>query len=116
MIVFTKAGCPYCYTAKRDYLVPMQNSAEWRDKVIIREVDVDSSATMRDFEGRSVSHGEFSKRYQVTRVPTVIVMNDQGKPAASPLVGLSSDDFYALYLQQAVEAGLIPLRNTRRGN
>jgi len=116
MIVFTQAGCRYCHAAKRDYLVPMQNSAELRGKVIIREVDVDSSASLRDFEGQTTSQSEFSKRYQVKRVPTVIVMDDQGKPAASPIVGLSSADFYALYLQQAIEEGLIRVRGAQREN
>lgn len=94
----------------------MQNSAEWRDKVIMLEVDVDSSARLRDFEGKTVSHSEFSKRYSVKRVPTVIVMDDQGKPAASPIVGLISADFYDLYLQQAVEGGLIRQRSAHRDN
>lgn len=116
MVVFTGANCRYCHEAKRDYLVPMQNSAEWRDKVIIREVDIDSSASLRDFEGQTLSHSEFSKRYQVKRVPTVIVMDDQGQPAASPIVGLIAADFYALYLQQAVEEGLIRLRGAQRQN
>lgn len=94
----------------------MQNSAELRDKVIIREVDVDSGASLRDFEGQTTSQSEFSKRYQVKRVPTVIVMDDRGKPAASPIVGLGSADFYALYLQQAIEEGLIRMRSAQREN
>lgn len=116
MIVFTQASCRFCHTAKRVHLVPMKHSAEWRDKVIMLEVDVDSGASLRDFEGKTVSHSEFSKRYNVKRVPTVIVMDDQGKPAASPIVGLISADFYDLYLQQAVEGGLIRLRSAQREN
>lgn len=114
MIVFTQTGCRYCAIAKRDYLLPMHNSAEWRDKVIIREVDVDSSARLRDFEGQPISQKAFSKRYQIKKVPTVIVMDDQGKPAASAIVGLSAADFYGLYLQQAVEEGQIRMRSTQR--
>ncbi len=109
MLVFTQAGCRYCLAAKRDYLVPMQNSVEWRDKVIMREVDIDSSASLRNFEDQLVSHSDFAKRHQATRVPMVIVVDDQGKPVAPPIVGLMTD-FFALYLQQAVEAGLIRLR------
>ncbi|MBX9812573.1 MAG: thioredoxin family protein [Burkholderiales bacterium] len=114
MIAFTQADCKYCHAAKRDYLIPMQNSADLRDKVIIREVDVDSSATLRDFEGRTITQSEFSKRYQVKRVPTVIVVDDIGKPLASPIVGLMAADFYSLYLQQAIEEGLYSLRSARR--
>lgn len=110
MIVFTEAGCRYCITAKRDYLVPMRDSAEWRDKVIMLEVDVDSSVRLRDFEGKSVSHSDFAKRHRVKRVPTVIVADDKGKPVAPPIVGLMTD-FFALYLQHAVAEGLLKARN-----
>lgn len=116
MIAFTQADCRYCHTAKRDYLIPIQNNAGLRDKVIIREVDVDSSAMLRDFEGRMATQSEFSKRYQVKRVPTVIVMDDTGKPLASPVVGLMAADFYGLYLQQAIEEGLYGLRSRRRSH
>jgi len=110
MIAFTQASCPYCLTAKREYLIPMQNSIGLRDKVIIREIDIDSGAELRDFEGQALTQDEFSKRYQVKRVPTVIVMDDKGKPLASPIVGLMAADFYGLYLEKAIEEGLYRMR------
>jgi len=115
MMVFTQAGCRYCHTAKRDYLVPMQNDPEWRDKVIMVEIDIDSSARLRDFEGKTVSHSEFAKRHRVNRVPTVIVVDDQGIPVTSSVVGLMAD-FYALYLQHAVADGLLRVRGAQREN
>jgi len=113
MIAFTQASCEYCYAAKRDYLVPMDRSAGLRDKVIILEVDIDSGSTLRDFGGQTVTHREFAQRYEVKRVPTVIVMDDGGRPVASPIVGLMAEDFYRLYLQQAIDEGLVRLRSTR---
>lgn len=110
MIAFTQATCPYCWIARRDHLVPMHVSAELRDRVIIREIEVDSNRRLRDFEGRTVTQKEFSRRYQVERVPTVIVVDGRGELLAQPIVGLLADDFYRLYLQQAIEAGLYKLR------
>jgi thioredoxin-related protein len=114
LIVFTQASCIHCEIAKRDYLVPMNHGAEFRGKVIIREIDVDSRARLRDFNGRATSQKEFSLRYRVNRVPTVIVMDDAGTPAAPPVVGLLSDDFYRLYLQQAIEEGQLKMRAARK--
>lgn len=110
MVAFTQAGCRYCRTAKRDYLIPMQNSAELRDKVLILEVDIDSNTPLRDFRGNATTPGEFAKRYQVKQVPAVIVMDDAGKPLAPPVVGLPAADFYGLYLDQAIEEGLSRMR------
>lgn len=114
LIVFTQASCIHCEIAKRDYLVPMNQSAEFLGKVIIREIDVDSRARVRDFNGREISQKEFSLRYRVNKVPTVIVMDDAGAPAAPPVVGLLSDDFYRLYLQQAIEEGQRKMRVARK--
>ncbi len=110
MIAFTQAGCRYCHTAKREHLVPMQNSADLRDKVLILEVDIDSNTPLRDFGGKATTPGEFAKRYQVKRVPAVIVMDDTGRPLAPPVVGLPAADFYGLYLNQAIEEGLSRMR------
>lgn len=115
MIAFTQASCRFCHAAKRDYLIPMHNSADLRDRVIIREVDVDSVTLMRDFEGRMVTPGEFSRRYQVKKVPTVMVVDDKGAPLSSPIIGLLVDDFYRLYLERAIEEGLYKLRAQRSG-
>lgn len=114
MIVFTQAGCIHCEIAIRDYLGPMNRSAELRDKVIIREIDVDSRTKLRDFSGKTVSQKEFSLRYRVRSVPTVIVMDDVGKPVAPPIVGLLADDFYRLYLQQAIDEGRIKMQTARK--
>jgi thioredoxin-related protein len=113
MIAFVQESCAYCAIAKRDYLVPMHLDAKLRDRVIIREVDIDRRAKLRDFDGRAASPAEFSRRYLVRRVPTVVVVGEGGELLAAPVVGLLLEDFYGLYLEQAVEAGLIKLRTAR---
>lgn len=117
MIVFTEASCPYCTRAKRDYLVPMQLQGPFADKMIVREVDVASERRLRDFAGRLTTHGEYAQSMKVRLVPTVLVLDTRGEPVADPIVGLLAPDFYQLYLDQAVEAGLLKLRapaNERR--
>ncbi len=104
--------CPYCAAARRDFLAPMQASEQWRDKVLMREIVLDSGASLRDFNGETLTVREFAKRHGISRVPTVIVFDGNGAQVTQPLVGLSSSDFYGLYLEQAVEAGLVRMRNS----
>ena len=40
----------------------------------------------------------------------VLVVDPHGKPLAEPIIGLTSTDFYNLYLEQAIDAGRIALR------
>ena len=51
LIAFMQQSCPYCAIARRDYLVPLQNDPDWRHRVLIREIDVDRTAPLRDFTG-----------------------------------------------------------------
>ena len=110
LIAFTLKTCPYCATARRDHLEPMRASEKWRDKAIMLELQLDGAQPLRDFAGNTTTARAFARRFAVRSVPTVIVFNDSGKPTTTPLVGLTSGDFYSLYLEQAVESGLIDMR------
>ncbi len=114
LIFFTLRTCPYCNTARRDYLAPMRASEKWRDKAIMLELQLDGPQPLRDFAGKATTARDFARSFAVRSVPTVIVFDANGKPAATPLVGLSSGDFYGLYLEQAVESGLIQMRYPMR--
>lgn len=113
MIVFTEASCPYCVRAKRDYLAPLQARGSLASKVIVREVDVSTDRPLRSFDGEAITHREFGRLYKVHHVPTIVVLDPRGEPLAQPIVGLLSDDFYRLYLEQAIEEGLFKLRAAR---
>lgn len=113
LLAFTTSTCPYCAVARRDYLVPMQVSEQWRDKVVMREVVLDTNATLRDFNGEAVAIRDFAGRYGVRSVPTVIVFDGNGSQVTQPLIGLSGSDFYGLYLEQAIEAGLLRMRKSQ---
>jgi len=114
VIAFVRQSCGYCAIAKRDYLVPMQREAGTEGKVIVREVDIEKSGTLSDFSGRATNPKAFSLRYRVELVPTVVVVDDRGELVAPPIVGLLSDDFYGSYLEQAVQAGRLRMRNAPR--
>ena len=114
LIAFMQESCPYCAVARRDYLVPLQNNPHWKGRVLIREVDVDRSTAMRDFDGAATTHRAFARSHGVRRVPTLIAFDAQGKRVAPPIVGLLADDFYQLYIEQALEAGLAKMRVRQR--
>lgn len=111
LIAFMQKTCPYCRVARRDYLVPLQSDPRWRGRVLIREVDVDRGVRMRDFDGNATTHRDFARKHGVRRVPTLIVFDPDGKTVAPPIIGLLTEDFYRLYIEQAIEAGLAGMRS-----
>ena len=114
LLVFTQRTCPYCAAAKRDYLEPMNTQAPWRDRVLMREVDIDSTEPVTDFDGTARSQREIARRFEVKSVPTLIVVDATGNAVGSPIVGLLTADFYRLYIEQAIEAGLVQMRTSPR--
>ena len=105
LIAFTQAGCPYCARLKESYLIPLGRNPAWQQKVIMREVDVDSAAPLRDFAGRATTGRDFAREHHIGLVPTLILFDHAGKPLAEPLVGLTSEDFYGFYLERLIEDG-----------
>ncbi len=111
MLVFTRPECPYCTRAKKDHLEPLRVSQNYGAKVIIREIEAaNNRVVLRDFEGNPTTHGDFARKYDVRNVPTVVVVDAQGKPLADAIVGLTLPDFYNLYLEQAIDQARLQLR------
>lgn len=111
LVAFMQQSCPYCAIARRDHLLPLQASPQWRGRVLIREVQTDRGTPLRDFTGAPVTHRAFAKSHNVRRVPTLIVFDADGNAVGEPLTGLLTRDFYQLYIEQAVEAGLAKMRS-----
>jgi thioredoxin-related protein len=111
LVAFMQQSCPYCAIARRDHLLPLQASPQWRGRVLIREVETDRGVPLRDFTGASVTHRAFAQTHQVRRVPTLIVFDADGNAIGEPLTGLLTRDFYQLYIEQALEAGLAKMRS-----
>ena len=110
LIAFMEKSCPYCAVARRDYLLPLQTDPKWQNRVLIREVEVDRSTAMRDFSGAETTHRAYARSLGVKSVPTLIVFDANGERVAPPIIGLLADDFYQLYIEQAIEAGLTRMR------
>ena len=111
MLVFTQPDCPFCTRAKKEHLEAMRISQNYGAKVIMREiVAADDRTALRDFAGNPTTHGDFARKYGIKSVPTVIVVDGQGRPLAEPIVGLTAADFYNLYLEQAIDTGRLQMR------
>lgn len=111
MLVFTRPGCPFCARAKKDHLEPLAASPGYGATVVLREIEApNDSIPLRDFDGAMTTHGEFARKYEVRTVPTVILVDSQGKPLTDAIVGLNLPEFYNLYLEQAIDAARLQLR------
>lgn len=106
MLVFTSPFCPYCDRVKADYLGPMINDPAYRDKVIIRQIEAGSDWGLVGFDGKKTTHGAYAASQKIVMVPTVKVVDAEGRELAKPIVGFLTPDFYFGYIEDAMKEGL----------
>jgi thioredoxin-related protein len=109
-VLYTSPGCPFCHRAKSEYLVPMLKDPAYKNKVIMREVDITSQSPLTLYNGSKSTGAEFAAQHKVTIVPTIKVMDAQDKELAEPIMGLLIADYYFGYIDSAITDGLQKMR------
>ncbi len=110
LLVFTTPFCPYCERVKAEYLGPMVNDPNYRDKVLIRQIEAGSDWSLVGFDGRKTTHGAYAASQKIAMVPTIKVVDAQGNELSKPIVGFLTPDFYLGYIEDAMNEGLEKIR------
>lgn len=102
LLFFDRQDCPYCEQALREFLVPMANGEEWRDRALYRQVEIDQALPLKAFDGSATSHRAFAAEHRIELTPTIWMVDATGASLGKPLVGLMTLDFYGAYLEGAI--------------
>jgi len=111
MVLFMSPQCPYCEQVLKEFLLPMQHNPGYRDKVVMRQIVIDSNAKLIDFAGHTTTHAQFAAQNKIKLVPTIKMFDARGRELTEPLVGLLTPDFYGSYLDQIIDEALAKVRN-----
>lgn len=103
IVIYSRKDCKYCETVKRDYLKPLTGNPRYRDKVVIRQINQDSEQAFTDFKGTASNHALFAASEKIKLVPVVAFYGPDGRKLADPIIGARLADFYASYLDDAIE-------------
>jgi len=104
MMFFAAEDCEFCERLEADYLAAMSHSDEYKDKVIIRKVMIDSYQDINDFSGKSVSAETFSNQFNIQVTPTLMLVNHEGKKLTKNIVGYNRSGFFGAYLDEAIDS------------
>lgn len=115
LVAFVGSNCSYCETVMNEFLVPMTRNPDYQGKVVMRRVETTSFLNLKDFSGNAASHRDFAGQNGVRMVPTVMLFDDKGRILAKPLVGLTTIDYYGMYLDEAIDTALGKLRKLMPG-
>jgi thioredoxin-related protein len=86
--------CKFCKIIEKDHL----KSLHQENKVLIRSIDLSSTNTLLDTQGKITTQREWARGMGVKVAPTVLALGFQGQLIAEPLIGSSLPDFYGSYL------------------
>jgi thioredoxin-related protein len=111
LVLFASPGCHFCAKVKSEYLIPMLNDPAYRNKVVIRQVEVGSSTSFIGFDGKKLTEGEFAADHNVFMVPTVKFFDAKGREVSKGIVGLLIPDYYQGYLDAGIEGGSQNIKN-----
>jgi hypothetical protein len=80
------------------------------NKLLLREVRMDSIRPLLDFSRQSISHAAFTEQRAIELVPTIQFTDGVGDILVEDIVGVTTLGFYGAYLEQAIEQSLNILR------
>lgn len=100
VVMVSLDGCVFCRQARHGHLSPMH-----KDGMVIVQVDMRSSQTVVDFEGRRLTHDQLTRTWKVSIAPTLLFFGPQGKEVAERMEGAYLPDFYGQYLEERMAQG-----------
>ena len=109
MVFYMSHGCPYCEEVRELYLEPMYREGEYRDKLIMRMVDIDSGETMRDFNGKQTDQISFASAQGTSFTPVIKFYDSTGKELVPEMLGYLPD-FYLGFLEGSIKESISKLR------
>ncbi|MCG8428119.1 MAG: thioredoxin fold domain-containing protein [Chromatiales bacterium] len=109
LMVFSADDCDYCERLKNDVLKPGIESNQFDRQVLIREVDINAGGKIIDFDGVKVRTGIFVDRYNIYATPTIVIVDYNGTPLASPIVGYNNEDSFRQLLSERIEYAILAL-------
>jgi thioredoxin-related protein len=105
MLEFSSSSCGYCQLLEEEVLNPTLLDHDYDRRVLMRKVMIDGAERLTDFDGRNtVNTSHLAARYQVHVTPTLLFVDSQGRELAERMVGVTTLDFYAGYLDAALDA------------
>ncbi len=113
LMVIVGERCPYCERVLNEFLIPMSGNRNYREKLVMRRLVVSDNDPIRDFDGRATTPAKLSSKYGYSLVPTVLLLDGKGRMLAKPVVGLTTVDYYGMYLDEAIDSAVAKVRAAR---
>ncbi|BAS68136.1 MAG: hypothetical protein DSY43_06900 [Gammaproteobacteria bacterium] len=93
LVLMHLEDCPWCHFVINEVFDPMIELKEYTDKLVIRQIEIDSSLALYDFDGSQIDGDVFAHRYNVDFYPTVLLFDARGQ-LLEKIIGVASEETY----------------------
>ena len=112
VLFFSSKHCEYCDLVRNGFLKHLLTDPAFMNKLLLREVRIDSTRVLLDFNKQSITHATFTEQRAIELVPTIQFTDGLGDMLTEDIVGVTTLGFYGAYLEKAIEQSLSTLRPT----
>lgn len=103
LLMLSREHCGWCELLKREQLLPMLKSGDYRERVLIRELRIDPWVQVRDFAGESMIGARLASRYGVKVTPTLLFLDPVGRELTQRIVGINTPELFGWYLDRTID-------------
>ncbi|BBB29206.1 thioredoxin family protein [Neptunomonas japonica] len=114
IVMVSQRDCSYCELIHNDFLDPMYQGGRYKDKALFRELKIDSSGVITDFNGEEITIKRFAKRYHASLTPTLLFLDRKGQALVPNMVGVNTPEFYGYYLDQSIDKAIYLLKKSAK--
>jgi thioredoxin-related protein len=103
LVLFSLSHCPFCKLIKEDFLIPMIISGDYKDKIMIREMNIEENPDIIDFSGITKSSYVFAKEMEISLFPTMVFVDYQGCKLAQSIKGINTPSLFGGRIDDAID-------------
>ncbi len=108
LIYVTRSDCTFCRRFESEVFNPLLRSGEL-DRVAVRELMLDRTEPVRDFDGELKSAAQVGARYEADVTPMLLFLDGEGGLLHSAMRGYRQSDFASFYIERAVKRSIARL-------
>ncbi len=111
LLLISRPGCPYCAQIKSDVLEPMIVSGDYKNKIIMRELTLNTSDNIRNFDRTIINTSDVAIKYNIKVTPTLLFLNSKGRELTKRIVGINTVELFSYYVDQAIDQAVLKLHS-----
>jgi thioredoxin-related protein len=86
-------------------------SGEYAEKIIIREIIINTGSMLIDFNGKKNHASNLADSYNIKVTPTLLFLGPKGEELVDRIVGINTIELFSYYVDQAIDRAILNFKS-----